>query len=271
MRDSILERDSHVARREVLVPVTTAISLTKRLVTAYKVRHNAVFTGASLFARTVAGTVAVSLLIADSEEIDTALTSAGLAIDATAEKFKVGTTFVYRAASGFYTKAAATAILFSANDVINGANKWGAFLVQVDSAGTVTTKGALANAFATEGAAVAALPAADASKAVVGYISVQAKNATWTANTDDLTAGSDCVVAHFVNKTTAARVPLTADLSPVAAKVVDGVLSTDFTQLYMPINSYILAVQTTDGTGALTDAILSLQTRPYPLQGEATF
>lgn len=270
MRDYVLEQDSHVARRVVTVPVTTAISLTNRVVTAHKIRHNSVFVGASAFARTVAGTVALKVVIADASKPDSALTSAGLAIDAVPEKFKILTAFAYRAGAGFFTKAAATAIVFSANDVINGANKWGAFLVQVDSAGTVTTKGALANAFVTEQAAVAALPLADASKAVIGYISVQAKNATWTANTDDLTNGSDCVVAHFISTTGALLSPLTAAITPLAGTEVDSVNATDFNQLYAPLNSSLVVLQTTDGTGALTDALLALRYRPYPLQGEAT-
>jgi hypothetical protein len=128
-----------------------------------------------------------------------------LAIDATAEKFKTTTTAYSRIGGIQYSKAAATAIVFSAGHVIS-ASKFGVILIQVNAAGTVSTKvpGAT-QAYNTAPLALAALPAADAGNVALGYIAIAAKAATWTANTDDLTNGSDLTTASFVDGT-----PLTA-------------------------------------------------------------
>lgn len=122
-----------------------------------------------------------------------------LAIDAVPEKFKTTNAITAHIAGVLVTKVATPAIVFSAAYVITGANKWGAFRVQMNAAGTISTKGA-ASAYATEALAIAALPAVDAGNVSLGYIAVQAKGATWTANTDDMTDGSDCVVTHFVSQ-----------------------------------------------------------------------
>lgn len=122
-----------------------------------------------------------------------------LAIDATPEKFKTTNAITFTIAGVPLAKVATAAIVFSGAYVITGANRWGAFRVQMNAAGSITTKGAASNHL-SEALAIAALPAVDAGNVSLGYISVQAKNATWTANTDDMTAGSDAVVAHFVSQ-----------------------------------------------------------------------
>lgn len=128
-----------------------------------------------------------------------------LAKDAVAEKFKTTTTAVYRIGGIQYSKAATTALVFSAADTINtaaGAGQfWGIWLVQINAAGAVSTKSPAADqTYANEAAAIAALPAADAGNVALGYITVQSKEATsWTATTDDLTAASDCAAANFVD------------------------------------------------------------------------
>jgi hypothetical protein len=122
--------------------------------------------------------------------IATITVSAGDATD-----FKTTTTAIYRIAGTHYTKAATDTLSFSAADTINTAagagTLWGIWLVQINAAGTVSTKpGAVDMTYANEAAAIAALPAVDADNIQLGYITVQALEATdWVANTDNLTVG----------------------------------------------------------------------------------
>jgi hypothetical protein len=133
------------------------------------------------------------------------LQAAGLAKDATAEKFKTTATLYWRRLGIQFSKTAATALTFTANHVVT-ASKFGIILVQVSDTGTISTKvpGATqttAMAYATAAAALAALPDPDAGNTPIGYIAIAAKAATWTANTDDLTDGSDVTTATFVSYT----------------------------------------------------------------------
>lgn len=128
-----------------------------------------------------------------------------LLVDSDATKFKTTTTATFRIAGGVHTKAAATAIAFSAADTINTAAAagyfWGVWLVQVDAAGTVSTKpgGGLADqVYATKVAAENAIPEPDAANVGLGYITIQSKvNVAWIAQTDDLTAASDLTLVSF--------------------------------------------------------------------------
>lgn len=135
-----------------------------------------------------------------------------LAIHATPEQFKTTTTAYYRIGSIQYSKAATTALTFSTGHVVS-ASKFGVILVQINAAGTVSTKVPLATqAYNSAPLALAALPAADTGNVALGYIAIAAKAATWTANTDDLTDGSDLTTATFVDGT-----PLAAFLTTVSA------------------------------------------------------
>ena len=85
---------------------------------------------------------------------------------------------------------------------------WGAWIVQVNAAGTVTT---LCNtgvdgdqAYSTEAAAVAALPDPIADNVVIGYFTVKSKTSAtkFTLGTQDLTSGSaDNTAVHFFTGT----------------------------------------------------------------------
>jgi hypothetical protein len=125
------------------------------------------------------------------------LYAAGLAIHSVAEQFKTTNRFVGRLNGETFGKAATTALTFSAAHVVT-ASKFGAILVQITPTGTISTKVVGSpQAYTTAAAALAALPAADAGNVAMGYIAIAAKAATWTANTDDLTNGSDLTTASF--------------------------------------------------------------------------
>lgn len=102
-------------------------------------------------------------------------------------------------------KDATAAIVFSAAHQIATDGKWGIIAVQIDTAGNFSTKvPASPQSYADEATAIAALPAADAGTRVVGYITIQTKagaGVEWDANTDDMTAASDCAAANFYDTT----------------------------------------------------------------------
>jgi hypothetical protein len=122
-----------------------------------------------------------------------------LAISATAERFKTTTTALYRVNGVQRTKAATDNLTFSAAHVIT-ASKFGVVLVQINGAGTVSTKvPASPQAYNTDALALAALPAPDAGNVPLGYIAIENNAGDWTGNTDDLTAASDVTTAAFVD------------------------------------------------------------------------
>lgn len=131
-----------------------------------------------------------------------------LAIHSTAEQFKTTTVFVWRRNGIQFTKAATDALTFTAAHVVT-ASKYGIVLVQINDAGTISTKcpGATqttAMAYDTAAEALAALPSVDAGNVAMGHIAILNNAGTWTANTDDLTNGSDLATATFVNATVTA-------------------------------------------------------------------
>ena len=134
---------------------------------------------------------------------------AALAISATAEMFKTVSAFTYYLGDMARTKPATDLLVFSAADTVNFAGAapalFGAWLVQIDEAGTITTKpaGGLSDqVYTTALAAFDALPAPTIDNYVLGYITVNANTtASWTANTDNMTDASDCLTTVFTSLT----------------------------------------------------------------------
>lgn len=82
------------------------------------------------------------------------------------------------------------------------ADTWGVFLVTSDSSGTLTCTWDTnsGSGYASEALAIAALPAAPASEAPIGYVTVQtASGQTFTAGTDALTTGTGGNPANATN------------------------------------------------------------------------
>ena len=129
------------------------------------------------------------------------LVDGALAIDATPEKFKTTQTAAYTVNGVSRTKAAASALTFSAAHVIT-ASKYGVILVQINAAGTISTKvPASPQAYNSDVLALAALPSPDAGCVSLGYVAIANNTGDWTANTDDLTDGSDVTTATFNDAT----------------------------------------------------------------------
>ena len=160
---------------------------------------------------------------------------ATLAIGTATEKFATTTTATFSIANVDYSKVATDDLPFSGTSTINtagagGTTHWGTFLVQINAAGTVSTKHGTYTSgtdqdYASEAAAIVELATPDADNIQLGYITVQGKAATaWTEATDDLTAGGDCETATFYNlpgavlarTITVVGTPLTVDAAPDA-------------------------------------------------------
>jgi hypothetical protein len=131
---------------------------------------------------------------------------ATLLLSVTAEKFKTTTTALYKLGGAQYSKGATDNLTFSAGHIVS-ANKFGVILIQINAAGTISTKvpGAT-QSYNDAPSALAALPAVDAGNVALGYIAIANNAGDWTANTDDMTNGSDLTTATFVD---AAEVALT--------------------------------------------------------------
>ncbi len=137
---------------------------------------------------------------------DGILSAPGLKIDSggpTPEKFEIDDAFAHRINKIVRVKDAAAELTFSDAHVVSstGGNKWGAILIQVNAAGAVSTVVESADqSFDTRAEAVAALPDAAAENVAIGYIVIQTKDGvSWTANTDDMTDGSDVETAEFID------------------------------------------------------------------------
>lgn len=119
-------------------------------------------------------------------------------------------TFTYRIAGVDYSKAGAE-VTFSAAHNVSIPGTYGAILVQVNAAGTLSTKAVtLSQSYATGALAEAALPAPDAGYVVVGHVLILAGTNPWTANTDDFI--SNGTVAVFVDGLFVPLIVMQADL-----------------------------------------------------------
>lgn len=145
-----------------------------------------------------------------------------MAVTVPAEKFKTTQTVVYVINGFSRTKAATDELVFTAAHVIT-ASKYGIILVQINAAGTISTKVPLATqAYDNAGLALAALPAVDAGNVSLGYIAIENNAGDWTAQTDDLTDGSDVTTAAFVDATEiASGVPKVMDFVSEADGDID--------------------------------------------------
>lgn len=264
IKDYHLDPNNVVVRQRISTFVNPTTGLTNAVLRLIKATDNAILVLAMrAYARLVTANISFSAAISGTDGL---LIGTTLAQDATAAKFKtMTTTAVYLAAGVVKTKAPAAALVFSHADTINagaaGGMFWGAWLVQVDAAGTVTTKSFAADqTFSSQAAAVASLPVADAGKPALGYIVLQSKaGVTWTANASGITADSNAVT--FVSYV--ARTPVTAALVPLAGQTVDAAMYAggDLTQLRAEVGEYIAILCTTDGTGAVTDAEVTIHHR----------
>jgi hypothetical protein len=192
--------------------------------------------------------------------VNSVILDGNLAIDAVPEKFKTTQTAVYVLGGVSYTKAATTALVFSAAHVV-AATKYGIVLVQINAAGTVTTKVPAATpttpmTYADAATALAALPAPDTGNVALGYITLNnsasdgSSTGAWVANTDDLTNTSDITAAAFVDAT---EVPLVPTKAVTVVSESDGDI--DFNITHVGAKTLYMGVILPDGSTVMSGAI----------------
>ena len=143
-----------------------------------------------------------------------------LSVGTTAERI-ANTAFTYHIGGTAYSGAVSAAgSQFSAANTINSGavagTFWGAWLIEMDSSGNVTTSpaGGLSDqVYASEAAALSNLPAPTYHP--MGYVAIECNTgASWTANTDDLTEASDCTSCNFYNTSVVASYRI-SDISAI--------------------------------------------------------
>jgi hypothetical protein len=255
-------------RRHQLIPVTTATSQTRRPFALFKPGAKFLLHGINLFCRTEAGAVTVDAFIVGDNEI---LQAGALSIGGTAEEYQIAAGR-YVVAATIVEKAADTGEAFTAAHTINtgaaAGTFWGAILIQLDAAGALSSKVVSADqVYATSAAAIAALPAADASKIALGYVLINSKtNVAWTGNTDDLTNGSDVTTAAFVTYAATVLSALASAAGAVTKKNVEVAHHATIGR-YRDVtgDKAVLLEYTSDGSGALTDGVVDIVWRPIPM------
>jgi hypothetical protein len=180
---------------------------------------------------------------------DGLLADGGLAISATPEKFKTTSIAEMRVGGRVFTKAATDNLTFTAAHVIT-ASKFGVVLVQSTGAGTISTKvPGTPQAYASAALALAALPAPDANNIPLGHIAIANNAGDWTANTDDLTNGSDVTTAAFVDA------PENGQYGPSFSIQAESNGKFDITITETRVATYRLAVVLPDGSITVSDPI----------------
>lgn len=260
--DEKVAKTAAFAKHRQHVGVSVAVSQTDRAFYVDKPGHGFYVDRIGTYVYTKAGTVTMSGTIVPSGT--GTLVQGALAIDATPEKFQLAVS-KYLFAGVVVEKAAATAIQFTAAHVV-AASCFGVILVQINSSGTVSTKvPASTQSYTTAAEALTHLPTADSGKVAVGTIKIAAKAATWTANTDDMTNGSDLTTATFTANT--ALTSFAAGITMTSLTQADATLGVAATRKGTA-NDYVVWRYTTDGSGALTNPQLTMVLRPFPLSGE---
>jgi hypothetical protein len=189
------------------------------------------------------------------------ITNPTLAIGSTAEKL-ANALFYYRIKDTNYSLAVnAVGSTFTSAHVIATGSKYGVIDLYVNAAGTIISLAPLATQ--SYGTAAAAHSAADALTYInkpgapgenycyIGRILIQSKaGASWTANTDDMTNGSDCTSATFLSYTSSFTNMVVYPYSP------DDITSqrATFTLVNYPVRYVRLFLSALTGTGTV-DAI----------------
>lgn len=262
--DKNVRKTSKFVKRHHHIATNPAVALANAVIAMKQFHDKEKFLGADAYCRAITVDATMDLRIVGA--CDRAI-PAILAIDAVPEKFKLITNTVIFTVDGvFKSKAPATAIAFSAAHKVTAA-KYGAILVQISAAGTVSTKVvASPQAYNSAAEALAALPAADAARTALGYIAIQAGVADWTAQTDDLVAASDLAAVSFNNY--GVRKPLTGAITPLALQTVAGVVSETAADVNILEDEWLVIIATTDGDAALTDGSVHIVTRPRTLRAD---
>ena len=256
---NVSNRD-HIGHKELPVALVTAVSQTDRPFYLFKPGQPFRIIDAQGFCAVEAGAVTANLLVVGDTDV---ILAGALTVHSTTHQLALAASR-YMIDGEVVTKAAAVAIAFTAAHVVT-ALKWGIILIQIDAAGAVSSKVPLATQlYDTAAAALAAEPAVDAGNVKVATILIEADAGDWTANTDDLVAASD-LTAFTITANPGQGAALDAALAFVSAKSIREVAHTDRARHRGSKNDWILAVYTSDGTGALTNGQVTIRYRGMPM------
>ncbi len=277
IRDIKLLPRSKVAEHLLTVPVATATSNTATPFFLFTPGYGFKFAGLGVGNRAEAGAVTLDARIVRGNGV---LSNPNLRIDGSEAEDWEADAFTFILNGVVIQKTATDGGDFTAAHVVT-ALKWGVILYQIAANGTISTKVPAATPttamdYDTEDEAVRSLPEPDANNVPIGYLIINADASNWTANTDDLTDGSDLTTAEWVNGPFAYYGDEVSVLSPMASAVaavggsyVEGTLSSDDANLIGTSTDTIVGTFTTDGSGALTAGTAVFRLRPFPLNGES--
>lgn len=270
--------DNGAARKDATIhpapgqTVTAGRLLLRQLATRVK------FLAASIYARTYTATLAVSV---GYVPVGRSVAAVTLEIAATTDRFKIGAAIIGLSGTrdsntGLPTivhKAISDNIEFSSAYTVNAAAAsgqfWGAFRIQMNASGTVSTRAASADqVFTTEADALSACPAAAANMVDLGTITIRsATGAAFTCNTTALNAAGTTV--NYNGKATGFTLITTAAIAPVAATLVQGTMEDDETITTPNVGCLLVVLYTSDGSMVVTDPSVNISYRPYPLNSES--
>lgn len=252
--------------------MTNAIALMRQLRTRVK------FLSASIYARTYTAALALGV---GYVPVGRTLADVTLVIGTTKSKFQLsvanlGISGTLDANTGLATivnKAIQDEIAFSAAYTINVAAAtgqfWGAFRIQMDSAGVITTRASAQNqAFTLEADAVSNCPAAATNMIDLGTITIRcATGVAFTCQTTLLDAAGTTV--HYNGKASGFTLITTGTMAPVAATLVQGTLAGDVTATTPSKGCLLVARYTSDASVATADCSFNFGYRPYPMNEES--
>jgi len=170
---------------------------------------------------TWAGTVTFEGMIKGAYD-GTATATAGLAISTNFDVANA-TAIDYRIAGTRFSLAAST-VCDTGTTAAIATTKWGIMLISATKTGTLVGTWAT-NAgvgYADEATAKLAIPALPDNQAQIGYITVKAAAATWTAGTDALTTGTGGTVANTTTYYNTTWLATTTWATIGVTKVLDG-------------------------------------------------
>lgn len=134
-----------------------------------------------------------------THSLSRAFAKSGLAIGGTTTKYKHATQVAFIAGGLLQLSATTADHTFTGVEVITQ-NTWGLFLVTLAGTTWKTTPAAALMAYASEAAAIAAMPEPPANEAVMGYITIKARSTVdFTAGTTTLTADNGSGNSQTVN------------------------------------------------------------------------
>lgn len=276
-----IDPNSGVAQMGMTFTPNLAASQTGEPFLLRQIRHGFIGLMASIYARTYTATLAVDYGFVP---VGTTLKAVTLTIATTTDRFKinaiiVGLSGTKSANTGLATvvnKGVTDNLEFSEAYTINTAAAtgqfWGAFRIQMDSAGAVSTRAYATNqTFTTEADALRNCPAAAANYVNLGTISIRSGSGiAFVCNTTALTGGG--VTVNYNGAASGFTSFLTGTIAPVAANLIQGTMKTEPTdRTVQHPGAFLVGNFTTDGTFAATELETSVTIRPYPLNQEATF